>query len=438
MMDLESLPTPALLLDVERVRRNADHIRSRLSDLGARLRPHVKTHKCIEVARIQCAGNSGPVTVSTLAEAHAFAINGFSDITYAVPIETGKFKAAISLAKTCERLNLISDNPEIPPMLNAAAVRAGITIDLFVKVDCGYHRCGVEPDSPEAIKIPALISDSSNLRFAGILTHAGHSYHYRSREDRLTIARHERDVMVELVQVLRNSGIDTPTVSIGSTPTMTVVDHLAGIDEVRPGNYIFFDGFQAAIGSCRLEDCALTVLAAVVNCDLKRRKLVIDAGAIALSKDRGPISLILAVVTVRFWIWKVKTWDFVSYRSPRNMVRLRPITPILSSGYGWAPGSEYCPITPVSLPRNTLTIMSSSEASLLVAGRFKGVGNPLPITVLLLRCRWKTRYCPVVGESAPIRTFSLLLAKPGHFHGSRALYASSSVNLRLDMKTLRG
>jgi len=288
-MDLQSLPTPSLVLDIERVKRNADQIGTRVRNLGARLRPHVKTHKCIEVARIQNDGRSGPITVSTLAEARAFAANGFSDITYAVPIEPGKFEAAIELAKSCEHLNLITDDPEIPSLLNKAAAKADLTVDLFLKVDSGYHRCGVELGSPEAISIPAEISGSSNLRFAGILTHAGHSYHYRSREDRLTVARQERDVMVELAQTLRDSGIDTPTVSIGSTPTMTVVDHLDGIDEARPGNYIFYDGFQAAIGSCTTEDCALTVLAAVVNCDSKRRKLVIDAGAIALSKDRGPI-----------------------------------------------------------------------------------------------------------------------------------------------------
>ena len=288
-MDLESLQTPALVLDVERVRSNAEQVGNRVRDLGARLRPHVKTHKCIEVARIQTAGHSGALTVSTLAEANAFADNGFQDITYAVPIEPGKFNAAIELSKTCERLSLITDNPEIPILLSEVAKRAGITVDLFLKVDCGYHRCGVQPDSREALAIPRLISGSSNLRFAGILTHAGHSYHHRISNERLAVARQERDVMTDLAGRLRASGIDVPTVSIGSTPTITVVDHLKGIDEARPGNYIFFDAFQAAIGSCRVEDCALTVLAAIVHRDLKRQKLVIDAGAIALSKDRGAI-----------------------------------------------------------------------------------------------------------------------------------------------------
>ncbi len=288
-MDLETIATPALLLDVERLGRNAARIGNRVRDLGARLRPHVKTHKSIEVARIQTEGHSGAITVSTLAEGSAFVSRGFQDITYAVPIEPGKFKAALALAKACQRLGLITDDPEIPALLNEAARNENVLVDLFLKIDCGYHRCGVEPDSKEALEIPGRISDSSNLRFAGILTHAGHSYHYRSRAERLTVARHERDVMRQLAAELRDSGIDVPTVSIGSTPTITVVDHLEGIDEARPGNYIFFDAFQASIGSCTLDDCALTVLAAVVHRDLKRKKIVIDAGAIALSKDRGAI-----------------------------------------------------------------------------------------------------------------------------------------------------
>jgi D-serine deaminase-like pyridoxal phosphate-dependent protein len=288
-MDLENIATPALLLDVERLHRNAQRIGNRVRDLGATLRPHVKTHKSIEVARIQTRGHSGAVTVSTLAEASAFVAGGFQDITYAVPIEPGKFKAALALAKSCERMNLLTDDPEIPALLNQAARNENISVNLFLKVDCGLHRCGVEPDSKDALEIPRRISDSSNLRFAGILTHAGHSYHLRSRDERLAVARHERDVMRGLATQLRDSGIEVPIVSIGSTPTITVVDHLEGIDEARPGNYIFFDAFQASIGSCTLDDCALTVLAAVTHRDLKRNKIVIDAGAVALSKDRGAI-----------------------------------------------------------------------------------------------------------------------------------------------------
>ncbi len=288
-MNLETIPTPALILDVECVRRNATRIGRRVTDLGARLRPHIKTHKCIEVARIQTRGHSGALTVSTLAEARAFAAAGFSDITYAVPIEPGKFEAAIDVAKICNPLALLTDDSAIPELLNEAARKAGITLDLFLKIDCGYHRCGVEPDSEEAISIPTQITRCSNLRFAGILTHAGHSYQHPDQSERLKVARHERDVMVELADRLRANGIEVPTVSIGSTPSITIVDHLNGVDEARPGNYIFFDAFQAAIGSCSFDDCALTVLAAVVHRNGRHNKVVIDAGAIALSKDRGAV-----------------------------------------------------------------------------------------------------------------------------------------------------
>jgi len=262
----------------------------RVKQFGADLRPHIKTHKCIEVARMQTAGHSGAVTVSTLAEARAFVANGFSKITYAVPIEPGKFDEAIAISRDCE-LSLLTDELEIPGQLNDAAKRANVHLNLFLKVDVGYHRCGVEPTSEEAFEIPRRMTAASNLQFAGILTHAGHSYNCQTKAEVLALARHERDLMADLGAALRKDIGPVPIVSIGSTPTITSVDHLNGVDEVRPGNYIFFDAFQATLGSCALDDCALTVLAAVVHRDRARRKVIIDAGAIALSKDRGPVGI---------------------------------------------------------------------------------------------------------------------------------------------------
>src|SRR5919112_4011514 len=124
-MDLHNIKTPSLVLDVERVRRNARTMSERIKGLGAALRPHVKTHKCVEVARIQTEGRPGGVTVSTLAEARAFAAHGFQDITYAVPIEPGKFDEAIELSRLCERFALITDDAGIPPLLDEAARRRG-------------------------------------------------------------------------------------------------------------------------------------------------------------------------------------------------------------------------------------------------------------------------------------------------------------------------
>ena len=290
-MDIRDTKTPSLLLDLDRVRTNATRIRDIAERNGVRLRPHVKTHKCIEVARIQTAGHDGAITVSTLAEARVFSQNGFSDITYAVPVERGKFGEAIDIVHGGVKLNLLTDDGETVKQLDDAAGRAGVRFDVFLKIDCGTHRVGVEPHTSEAVDIPRQLTDAANLNFAGILTHAGHSYDVKTVEEIKAVARHERDVMVELAERLRSMSIEVPTVSIGSTPTINLVDHLNGIDEIRPGNYIFFDGYQATLGSCSFDDCALTVLAAVVHRDVSRRKIVIDAGGIAMSKDHGPVAL---------------------------------------------------------------------------------------------------------------------------------------------------
>jgi len=291
MEDLQKLKTPCLVLDVERVRSNAQRISQIAKTNGVLLRPHIKTHKCIEIAQIQTAGHGGAITASTLAEVQAFSKHGFNDITYAVPIEPGKFDEAIKIAGSGVKLNLITDSMDIPPLLNNSLKGTGIKMNVFLKVDCGYHRCGVEPHSAEAFEIPRLIANASNLNFAGILTHAGHSYNAASEEEIAAIARHERDSMAELAAQLQRRGIEVPIVSIGSTPTITRIEHLKGIDEIRPGNYIFFDASQAALGSCNFEDCALTVLAAVIHIDRSRKKVILDAGAIAVSKDRGAVEL---------------------------------------------------------------------------------------------------------------------------------------------------
>lgn len=290
-MRIEDLRTPSLLLDLARIRRNADRVSAIAKSNNVRLRPHIKTHKCVEVAKIQTEGHDGAVTVSTLEEARAFARGGFNDITYAVPVERGKFADAIEIRRSGVKLNLLTDDLATASALDEVSGKSGVQFDVFVKIDCGYHRAGVEPHTKEAVEIPRLISDAKNLNFAGILTHAGHSYDAKSKEEIVEIARRERDIMAEHAERLRAAGIDVPTVSIGSTPSITHVDHLEGIDEIRPGNYILFDAFQATLGSCGFEDTALTVLTAVVHKDINRRKMIVDAGAIALSKDRGPVEL---------------------------------------------------------------------------------------------------------------------------------------------------
>jgi len=290
-MDLTTLKTPSLVLDVNRVRANAARVAEIARRNNVRLRPHIKTHKSTEVGRIQTEGFDGAITVSTLAEARAFADAGFEDITYAVPIDKGKFADSIRMVQSGTKLNLLTDDADTMTELDRAAGESGVRFDVFVKIDCGYHRCGVEPHTAAAVEIPRQISDAKNLNFAGILTHAGHSYNAKNWLGVIEVAAHERDLMVEHAERLRSMSIEVPTVSIGSTPSIAAIDHLNGVDEIRPGNYILFDGFQATLGSCAFDDCALSVLAAVMHRDPERRRLVVDAGAIALSKDRGAVDL---------------------------------------------------------------------------------------------------------------------------------------------------
>src|SRR6476469_1731562 len=134
MMDTLSANTPSLILDLDRVKRNAARISNIANRCGVRLRPHIKTHKCIEVARIQTEGHDGAITVSTLAEARAFAKHGFNDITYGVPIERGKFDDAIEILRSGVKLNLLTDDATTVKQLDDAAGEAGANFDVFVKI----------------------------------------------------------------------------------------------------------------------------------------------------------------------------------------------------------------------------------------------------------------------------------------------------------------
>ncbi|MFM8910607.1 MAG: alanine racemase [Gemmatimonadota bacterium] len=287
MSDLQSLPTPSLLVDGARVERNVHRMATRIAALGARLRPHVKTHKAIEVGRMQAKAGMHGITVSTLAEARAFAAQGFDDITYAVPIEPGKYAAVAAMNAAGTRLAVLTDDGEVPASLAAVARAAGVTIDVHLKVDCGYGRAGVDPEGPALIELARRIGDQSSLRFAGILTHAGHAYQARGQAAILAYARAERAVMVAAAARLADAGIAVPMVSIGSTPTASHVDDLTGVHEVRTGNYAFYDLMQVTIGSCTADDVALSVLAAVVHRDAARGMVLLDAGSIAMSKDAG-------------------------------------------------------------------------------------------------------------------------------------------------------
>lgn len=286
-MTLDEIQTPALLLDRKVLLHNLDRIATRAQELGVSLRPHVKTHKCVEVARLQQQRGAVGLTVSTLAEAEALAAAGLDDLTWAFPLPWGKMAAALSLARRIT-LRLVLDDRATLVELERAAAESGLTIHTWLKVDCGYHRAGVDPDSAEAVDLARRMTRSASVVFDGLLTHAGHAYGAFERGRRLEIARQERDALVGLAGRLRSEGIEVPHLSVGSTPTFTTIDDLSGVTEARPGNYVYFDLSQVALGSCTVQEIAVSVLATVVSRPTASDRAVIDAGALAMSKDVGP------------------------------------------------------------------------------------------------------------------------------------------------------
>lgn len=287
-MHLDDLPTPCALVDLDRLEKNAAHMADKARRLGVRLRPHVKTHKCIEAARIQTDLHFGGVTVSTLAEAQAFAAGGFSDITYAVPIAPQKIAEAIDLHIEIDALNLLVDHADTIRAIDDAATSRGVTLPVYLEIDCGGGRSGVDPEGEATQVLARRLADSDAIDFRGLLTHAGHAYGARTRSEAFEVACEERNLMTALAAELRDLGVMVPEVSVGATPTVRAIDDLTGITEVRPGNYIFYDVFQTTIRTCQVDELAFSVQATVISVDPDRGRAVIDAGALALSKDTGP------------------------------------------------------------------------------------------------------------------------------------------------------
>jgi D-serine deaminase-like pyridoxal phosphate-dependent protein len=279
--DLDGLPTPALLLDLDRLEANIESMAARCERLGVGLRPHFKTHKCAAVAGLQAARSGARGTVATLEEARHFAAHGVNDLTWAFPVILGRLDEARELASRIT-LRLVVDS--LPAVEALTALQAPLHV--WLKIDCGYHRAGVDPAGDLVLELARRLASSELLRFDGILTHSGHAYDARSPAALRSVAAAEREVMVRCAERLRGAGVAVPTVSVGSTPAMSVVEDLAGVDEARPGNYVFFDYTQVRLGSCRVLDCALTVLTSVVSSSASHA--IADAGALALSKDPGP------------------------------------------------------------------------------------------------------------------------------------------------------
>lgn len=285
-MRLENLPTPALLLDLAVLERNCAAMGARARTLGVRLRPHLKTAKSADVAVIATRGQFGGITVSTVAEAAYFAARGYRDITYAVGVVPGKIRALAAIAREHGAvIHLLTDDARLIPEVNRAAEAGGTTFPVLVELDTGGGRGGVAPDGPDLLPAARAVAGFRALSLAGVLTHAGHSYHAPGLDEIQRIAEQERAGAVLAAGRLRANGLTCDTVSVGSTPTAVRARSLDGVTEFRPGVYTFFDLQQAALGVCTEADLAVSVLATVIGHNRRSQRILIDAGALALSKD---------------------------------------------------------------------------------------------------------------------------------------------------------
>ena len=283
---IDRLETPCLVIDEARMTRNIDRLKVRLDRLGATLRPHLKTCKSVEIARRLMPSPQGPATVSTLKEAEEFAAAGVRDIMYAVGIAPAKLDRVLALRRRGVDLSIIIDSREQAAAVAASSRAAGDRVPTLIEIDCDDHRAGIRPGDPILVQIGRdLHEGGAELR--GVITHAGGSYDAIGVGALERAAEQERAGTVAAAKALRDADLPCPVVSVGSTPTAHFARDLTGVTEVRAGVYVFFDLVMAGIGVCRVEDIALSVLTSVIGHQRSKGWILVDAGWMAMSRDRG-------------------------------------------------------------------------------------------------------------------------------------------------------
>ena len=283
---LEDLDTPCLVLDRGRVAANAKRMRERLGALDVPLRLHVKTAKSVAVTDLVLGGIKAPIAVSTLKEAEEFFDAGYRDILYCVGIAAHKLPRAQALTARGATLTLLLDSVAAAEALAAFARDNRAAFSVLVEIDTDGHRAGLLPDDPALATIARTLA-AAGCTVAGTLAHAGSSYACSDAAGIEVVAASERDKALAGARALRAAGCAAPVVSVGSTPTALYANALDGVSEVRAGVYVFFDLVMADVGACRVEDIALSVLATVIGARPDRGWTLIDAGWMALSRDRG-------------------------------------------------------------------------------------------------------------------------------------------------------
>jgi D-serine deaminase-like pyridoxal phosphate-dependent protein len=286
-MDLSSLETPCLVVDISKVKNNISNIHERMRKLGVNLRPHGKTAKNIDIINRALKGQAGGITVSTLKEAEYYFNHGITDIFYAVGIAPVKLDRVAKLIKKGAVITLLLDSIEQAKFVASKGREHGLTIPVLIELDCDGHRSGVAAGDPLLLEIGHLVNSEKGASLSGVLTHAGESYQCKSTGEIRAIADTERSVAVACADLLRQNNLPCPVVSVGSTPTAMFADDLSGVTEVRAGVFMFNDLVMAGLGVCDINEIAVSVLTSVIGHQRHKDWVITDAGWMALSRDRG-------------------------------------------------------------------------------------------------------------------------------------------------------
>lgn len=285
-MKLSDLSTPAALVDIERMERNILRMQSRMNSLGVNFRPHVKTSKCVEVTQAQIKAGARGITVSTLKEAEQFFAAGITDILYAVGITANKFPQVLALLRKGCDLKILTDSVQSAAAISAFGIANDIRFKVMIEIDTDDHRSGIKPDSPQLLEVAQALA-AGGTELYGVMTHAGSSYDLNTPDALEKMAEQESSGCVRAAGRLREAGFQCPVVSVGSTPTALSARSLEGVTEVRAGVYVFFDLVMHNVGVCTTDDIALSVLTTVIGHQEEKGWVIVDAGWMAMSRDRG-------------------------------------------------------------------------------------------------------------------------------------------------------
>ena len=283
---LATLDTPAALVERARMQRNIARMQQHMDALGVRFRPHVKTSKCIEVARAQRDAGAQGITVSTLKEAEQFFAQGFTDILYAVGMAPHRLRHAMELRRRGCALGIVTDGVEAARAIAGFGKLHGEAFEVLIEIDTDGHRSGIRPEEDALLDVARVLHEGG-MRLRGVMTHAGSSYELDTPDALRAMAEQERAGCVRAAQRLRDAGLPCDVVSVGSTPTALMAQALDGVTEVRAGVYVFFDLVMRNVGVCSEDEIALSVLTTVIGHQAEKGWAIVDAGWMAMSRDRG-------------------------------------------------------------------------------------------------------------------------------------------------------